>query len=263
MGDLIRWIGIGSGANDPVIKPRYLDFTNEEEGNTDQDISLLSTCGVRGSQNMPMNLESDEPTPNSEGRRGRSPNSDGGNLTLESSGLTPGSRETATTGGTSEVTLEDVLRERDELRRQREEMKRRLANRMMEDQDKLNYDGNTVRIGGRRPVYSGVDAANYTKVTETAVKIFQNIKMLPLDWHKYSLVENSVCDRILKNGVTVPYEYSSEFYFCNVLRKQFLCKYRSMKTNFNTVWREEFIGECCLSISMFSYLHLSHKLPHY
>lgn len=70
MGDLIRWIGIGSGGNDPGIEPRYLDFTREEEGNTDQDISLLSTCGIRGSQNMPMNLESDEPTPNSEGRRG-------------------------------------------------------------------------------------------------------------------------------------------------------------------------------------------------
>lgn len=229
-GGIVRWI---SRAEYGGIEPRHLDFINDKEedstGNSgNNDIS--STDGIRGSI-MSVNLSIDGPTP------------DGGTdvSAIRSVGLTPGSDELTRTEGN--VTLESVLRERDELIRQREEMKMRFANKMMEDQEKWNYDCNKVRIGGRRPVYTGVDAANYTKVTALATKIFHNSKMLPEDWHKYSLVANSVCDRILKSGITVPYEYSTEFYFCNVLRKQFMCKYRSMKTNFTTVWREEFMGE--------------------
>ena len=141
----------------------------------------------------------------------------------------------------NDCTYETLLNERNELLRQREEMKKRFAESLQTD--KLAYDGNTIRMGGKRPQYQGKDSANWIRVTNLAAFIFRNLKMLPKDWYEFSTVPNTICDRIMKCGLDMPYEFAPKFYYENVLRKMFLGKYRSLKTNFTTVCRELYLGE--------------------
>ena len=62
--------------------------------------------------------------------------------------------------------------------------------------------------------------------------------MLPKDWYEFSTVSNTICDRIMKCGLDMPYEFSPKFYYENV------GKYRSLKTNFTiAVCRDLYVGE--------------------
>ena len=163
------------------------------------------------------------------------------------------SAATERTAGQRDEFFEATWKERDELLRHREEMKKRFAQSLEVDS---SYDGNTVRMGGRRPNYQGQDSANHTRVLQLATFIFSNIKMLPEGWHIYSKETNSISDRIMKCGVTVPYEFGDEFYFNNVLRKMFINKYRSLKANFTSVCRDLYwskFGVCRIPIPIMSY----------
>ena len=77
-----------------------------------------------------------------------------------------------------------LLAQRNELLCQREEMKKRFAESIQGDKSN-KYDGNTIRFGGRRPVYQGKDATNYVRVVNLAAMVFRYQKLLPKDWHVY------------------------------------------------------------------------------
>lgn len=142
---------------------------------------------------------------------------------------------------TSDVTppdYEEMKRELQELRRVREEM--RLRN-MAEAE--VRKSGNTVRAGGKRPDYGGVDAVNYTKVNQKAADWFEKVKFVGPDLGTYTKDERSLCQRILK-GLHIPYEFDEKSYYLNKLSKMFLMKMRTTKTNFTAVTRESFFGEC-------------------
>ena len=92
-------------------------------------------------------------------------------------GASEGSSATAIRSGSErDDMLEAIRKERDELLRHREEMKKRFAQTLEVDS---SYNGNTVRMGGRRPTYHGQDSANHTRVLQLATFVFSNIKMLP------------------------------------------------------------------------------------
>ena len=174
------------------------------------------------------------------------------NTAASTNGGTPGTNATGSTLGAS-VTRDDnyesLLAQRNELLRQREEMKKRFAESIQGDKSK-KYDGNTIRLGGRRPVYQGKDATNYVRVVNLAAMVFRYQKLLPQDWHVYTTVGNTICDRIMKCGLDMPYEFTPAFYFNNVLRKMFIAKFRSLKTNFTTVCRELYVSKLICTISV-------------
>ena len=125
------------------------------------------------------------------------------------------------------------------MRISQEEMKNRLAMNL----EKIIYDGNKVRLGGRRPQYSGVDGVNFTVTTKFAAETFKHTKILCPRWHEWTEEEHSIPSKLLKNGIAIPYEYSAEFYWNEVLRKMFITKIRGIKNNFISIWREEYLGE--------------------
>lgn len=203
---------------------------------------LIDTEENNSKENMTLQLSSTTPGSQSSSRATGAPVASVGSDVTDSTAGVSGMTSTSHGSGASDKNYEDLLRERNELLRHREEMKMRFSQSLQADASA--YDGNTVRMGGRRPAYKGQDSSNYTRVNELASFVFSNLKVLPDDWFKFSVVPNSICDRIMKCGVDVPYEFSNEFYFNNVLRKMFLMKYRSLKTNFTTVCRDLYMSKC-------------------
>jgi hypothetical protein len=132
---------------------------------------------------------------------------------------------------------ESLQREVKELRRMREEMRaRNIA------EAEVKKSGNTVRAGGRRPDYGGMDAVNYTAINRFANQWFEQVKFVGDDLSTWSTDPRSLSQRIMKD-VTVPFEFNEEHYYKTKCCKMFLGKFRTIKTNFSTVARETFFGK--------------------
>jgi hypothetical protein len=132
---------------------------------------------------------------------------------------------------------ESLQREVKELRRMREEMRARSI-----AEAEVKKSGNTVRAGGRRPEYGGMDAVNYTAINRFANQWFEQVKFVGDDLGTWSTDPRSLSQRIMKD-LTVPFEFNEEYYYKTKCCKMFLGKFRTIKMNFSTVARETFFGK--------------------
>ena len=99
-----------------------------------------------------------------------------------------------------------------------------------------NPGGNSVRARGMKPTYHGTDLTNYIKIGALSKVMWVTVKMLPHNWHEWSVHPQSFCQKIM-GEISVPKGVNAMDYYKTMATSMMHAKYRNLKGNFQTAVR--------------------------